>query len=133
MAHKAEGSSPGAGSSFEERALLVASRLRTEMAALIAALPERVEGGADLNRQLALGSTLAWLLHSFATSSNPVAALSQVPGRASMDRLLRAARRKSIAEDQLQRLLQAYDQFEAFAHEEGGSRRSFDAMLATFP
>src|SRR5262249_55180430 len=105
--------------------------LRTELAGLIAALPERVEGGTDLHRQLGLGSTLSWLLHSIATAQNPLAGLLQVPGRTSIDRLVRSARRKGVPEDLLQRLTQAYDQFETVAHDHGGDRRSFDAMLAS--
>jgi hypothetical protein len=116
--------------SFEEEAVAIATRLRAEVAAVIVALPEKVSGGTDLDRQLKLGSTNSWRLHSFATAANPMAALEYLPGRATILRLAQAARRKGISPELHERLLEAYDRFESFLQEHAGDRSTLTSMVS---
>ena len=100
----------------------MATGLRAGIAALIAALPEKTSGGTDLDRHLKLGSTVSWQLHTFATSANPVAALQFVPGRPTISRLANAARRIGVPDALIERVLQAYSDFEEFTREHAGDR-----------
>ncbi len=116
--------------SFEEKLLAVASGLRGEMAALVGALPGPVAGGADLKKQLGLANTVCWQVYSFVASSNPVAAIGQVPGRTAMTRLLQAARRIGLADDLTGRVEHAFDQFEAFTREHAHDRATLNTLAS---
>lgn len=116
--------------SFEQDAIEVASNLRTAVAAVISALPERVSGGTDLDRQLSLGSTASWHLHSFATALNPLAAIEFLPGRRTIMRMVQAAHSKGLPEEIPERLRAAYDQFEAFMQEHSGDRPTLASLVS---
>lgn len=123
-------STPSAPGSFEEGLLAVASRLRGEIAALLAALPGEVSGGADLKKQLGLANTASWQLYSFVSAANPVAAIGQVPGRVAMTRLLDAARRVGLAGELITRVEIAFDRFEAFSKEHAQDRATLGALAS---
>jgi len=107
----------------------VAGQLRAQLAGVIAALPQPVSGGTDLHRQLGVGSTLCWHLHTFATAEDPVAALSKVPGRPSMERFIRSARKRGVPEAALERFDLAFEQFERFSAEHARDRSTLTALL----
>lgn len=115
---------------FEQQAIEVASRLRAELAAVMGALPGPVGGGTDLHRQLGMGNTLSWQLHSFVTATNPAAALGLVPGRTSMTKLVQAAKRKGVADALLDGVTRAYDQFEVFSREHARDRATLNSLLS---
>lgn len=116
--------------SFEDDLLRVVSRLRGEMAALLAALPEPVSGGADLKRQLGLANTASWQLYSFATAANPVTAVGQLPGRLAMTKLMHAAKRKGLDAGLIARVGEAFDEFDVFVKEHARDRATLDALAS---
>lgn len=118
-------------SCFEAEAAAVLTHLRTVLAQAIAALPEHVERGIDLQRVLKLDANLCWRVFKVIGAANPLSAGCQVLGPPSMKRFLRAISRQNVPPELVEAVAQAADDFEQLVRKHAGDRASFDSMVST--
>ncbi len=118
------------GTAFATEAAAALGELRIALSALIRALPGSPRRGTEVQRALHIDSKLAWAIHKVATSAEPLAAGTYVPGPAPMAKVLKAASAKGMNDEIVQRARAAFERFEAMVERHAGDRGSFDSMIA---
>lgn len=130
-------------SRFEADAFPVMASVSRSLAALVRALPNKVDGPRALQRELGIDYGLAWRTYQVATASDPSTAGADIPRARPMKRLLAAARRRRVQSSVLAQVERAYEAFEKVVerHAEAGggdgsaapgksrSRSVFDALI----
>lgn len=117
--------------SFEQAAATVLGRLQHAMADLLAAAPEEVRKAADVERIFDIDHRLGWQVYRIATAREPMAAGTYVPARVSVERLIKAAARKGVAESVALEVNLAFEQFETLVKQHAGTRTDFDALISS--
>ncbi|MCK4872679.1 MAG: hypothetical protein KAS72_08140 [Phycisphaerales bacterium] len=107
----------------------VLRRMRPAFAELIAALPGDVRRPADLKHVLEIDAKLGWQVFKIATTPDPIAASSHVPGRTSMKRFLDAAASRMVSPALIESASQAFWDFEEVVGRHADDRGSFDSMI----
>lgn len=129
---------PAAGPppTFEEAAAGVMTDVRAALRDLTIQLSARgprpappIARAVDLERSLKLDKKLAWQLFRL-TQAATLAEAAHVPARASVRRLLAAARARGVSKPTLDRVGKAFESFESFAHAHGGDREGLLSMIA---
>ncbi|MEM7754149.1 MAG: hypothetical protein AAF297_00780 [Planctomycetota bacterium] len=85
----------------------------------------------ELNKQFGIDRRLGWELSRMMQDADVFAAARHFPGRAALNRFLRAASAKDVAEQELERIRLATEEFEKIIAEHGGDRDRFDLVLAS--
>ncbi len=119
------------GPSFEQAATAVLDRLQHALAALIASGPADIRKAADVERAFGVDHRLGWQVYRIANAKHPLAAGAHVPARVSLDRLVRVAAKRGVAESVLTEVSAAFDAFEAIVLQYAGSRAEFDALISS--
>lgn len=83
-----------------------------------------------LSDSLAIDVKLAWKLVHLVESSDPFEAGAYVPGKGAFETLLKSLAQKSVSQDSLGPLRQAYSSFSEQVRLHAKSRSGFDALLA---
>jgi hypothetical protein len=109
----------------------VLGRLQHAIADLLSAAPEEVRKAADVERAFGIDHRLGWQVFRIATSRNPLAAGTQIPARVSMDRLVKVATRKGVAEPIVAEISAAFEAFESLVRQHAGTRVEFEALIAS--
>jgi hypothetical protein len=115
------GDEPGlvnGSSSFEHAAGMVLGRLQIALAELLRAVPAQTRTASEVERAFGVDYKLGWQVHRIANSKNPLAAGPNVPARVSMEKLLKAASRRQVPDDVVERVSRAFGEFERLAEVE---------------
>ena len=116
---------------FADDARRAVHRLRGALRDVIDHLPSKpIVRASQLAGALDLDSRLAWKISKVIGLQDPFAASQLVPGRAGIRIFLRAAGRHKVAEDVLESVDAAFEDFRRVMKSHAGDRRSFNAMLA---
>ncbi len=116
--------------SFKSDVIRAAHGVQSSLTTLFVALPRPIRGGADLQRELGLPSTLSWQLHGAASAPDPIAAAMQIPGRHATKRMLMAAAGKRVPKAILSKAAEAFETFEQVVERHAGDRAAFGSMLS---
>lgn len=117
--------------SFEEAAAQALGELQRACAALLAAVPGGVHRAVDLEKGLKLDKKLAWQVFKIARAKHSIDEALNVPPRTAVRRLAAAAARKRMSGPIVQRVVQAFEAFEAFVAHHAGDRETFSSMVGS--
>ena len=118
------------GAAFEADVAHVLLRLRSALAAVIAAVPGNVARAADLQRALKIDMKLSWKLFKVIGATDPLAAGPHVPGPANMRTFLRAAGKRGVAQELIDGAARVAGDFRELVTAHAGDRAAFDSMVS---
>lgn len=104
-------------------------RLRSALAALIAAVPGGVRKAADVHKSLGLTPALGWAIYKVATAERAMAVGPYLPTAAAAERVLRAAAKAGVPRDVVGRAKDEFDRFEELVQLHADDRETFDVLL----
>lgn len=122
---------PDQTSHFEIHVNEVGFRLRRVLAELGASVRVDISQPRIAARELGVDKTLAWRISKIAAGSDPVAAMSMMPGAVAQKALLRAFANAGASEELLGRARQALDEFERMVRDHAGDRETFEVLLSS--
>lgn len=117
---------------FESAATAVLGRLRVAVAALLKGTTGPTSKCTDVQATLGLDPRLSWQVFRIATTRNPLAAGMNVPVRAAMRRLMKAAAKRRVPTEVIEQVSDAFDEYERFMQTHAEDREEFDAMIRSF-
>jgi hypothetical protein len=117
--------------SFEPHAKEMAIRVRQALSELAAASGIDISQPRGAARELDIDKTLAWKISKITAGSDPLAAMSMLPGTASQRTLLRAFSKAGAPADLINRARVALDEFQAMIEEHADDRETFEMMLSS--
>lgn len=120
-------SATSAAVTFEASLSRLMVDLRDALVALIEALPEQIFRAVELERALRLDRKLAWQVFRLSRGGG-LSEVGNVPSLTSAARVVEAARSRGVAVRVTERVLSAFEQFEAFAIEQCGDRAALATM-----
>lgn len=97
-----------------DEAAAVLADLQASLTALLEGLPAPIHRPVDLERLLGLDKKLAWQVYRVARSAHPLDEVQNLPARASMRRLLQAARKRHIPQPLIDKLDGSFARFDRF-------------------
>lgn len=104
--------------------------LHDSVRAVLDSLPERVESGGDLKRQLALDHNLSWKIHRLATIKDAGTLASRLPSPVGVRKFTESARGRGVPAPVIEGVTSAYEGVEMLMREYADDREQFEAMLA---
>jgi hypothetical protein len=113
-----------------DEAVAVMSELRQALADLVVGLPGPVRRAVDIERSLGLDKKLAWQVFRIARSSHPLAEVQNLPARASVRRMLDAARKHELPSAIIERLDRSFERVERFMLVHTSDREGLVSMLS---
>jgi hypothetical protein len=116
---------------FERDVAAVLSRMRSDLAEVIAAIPGNIAKAADLHRALRIDRKLSWKVFKVASATNPLAAGSHVPSRASLETFLRSAAKSGVPAHLITAASQVARDFDEVVAMHAGDRATFDSMVSS--
>ncbi len=125
----AAGSSRGAPVRFEQAAAASLRQFQAAVAALFAATAEDTRRAADVERAFGVDRKLGWQMHRIANEPNPLAVAMNLPAAVSTNRMLKAAARKGLPTEIIERVSSAFQQVEQLISEHAGDRERFLSMV----
>lgn len=117
---------------FESAATAVLGRLQVAVAALLKSASGPTGKCTDVEETFGIDPKLSWQVFRIATTPNPLAAGVNVPVRASMRRLLKAAAKRRVPNDVIDQVSDAFDEYERFMLTHAEDREELDAMIRSF-
>jgi hypothetical protein len=111
---------------------MVLGELQHSIDELLAAAPEGIRKAFDVDRAFGIDHRLGWQIYRVAKADNPLAAGSHVPSKISMDKFLKAATRRKIPREIVDRVAEAFAEFERLVETDAGDRESLEAMISAF-
>jgi len=106
--------------------------LRAALSGVLAALPEGGQGPQRLGAALGLDKVFAHRLLKACRDGHPLAALQHAPGPEPLRRFLRAAQRRGVPAEPLERAAAAVERFQTVLREEVSDRSTLDALLSAW-
>ena len=116
---------------FDIQVRRTAFRVRETLAEVSAAIGVDVSQPRSAARHLAIDKTLAWKISKITTGSDPVGALSMVPGAASQRTLLLAFERAGAPIELVDRTRDALAEFQQLIEDHATDRETFEIMLSS--
>lgn len=117
---------------FEQDTREVLSGLRTAILELFGSVPGAVRRPVDVQRLFGIDNRTSWRLFKLASATDPLAAGSHVPGRASVERALATAAKLRVPASTLEAVRRELDTFERLVERYAGDRTTFDTMVSAF-
>lgn len=115
---------------FAESANTVVGELQAALAELLASIPGGASRAVDIERTLGLDKKRGWQLYRIATAATPLSEIANIPGTATMRRILAAAAKKNMPPAAIERAASAYKLFEAFVDENIGDRAELISLAS---
>lgn len=124
--------SPFADLPFESAATAVLGRLQVAVGMLLKSASGPTGKCTDVEETLGIDPKLSWQVFRIATTSNPLAAGVNVPVRASMRRLLKAAAKRQVPAAIIEQVSDTFDEYERFIQTHAEDREELDSMIRSF-
>lgn len=116
---------------FGARATAIQRALRESLGAALATASLDGEGPTAVARALGIDLKLAWKVDRLLAARTPADALRFVPGRRAQGLLRDAYRDAGAPPASIAAVEQAFERFEQLVRDEAGSRKDFEALLAS--
>jgi hypothetical protein len=113
-----------------ERLERVGRELGEALRAVLEGLPDGVSRPAALVRALGINRAVASKLLAATGSHDPLESMHRAPGPEPLRKLLRAAARKGVGSDVVDRARHAIDAFEQLIKQDAGTRAELDALIS---
>ena len=120
---------PATVPSFQVMLTSVMNEVQESLAELVDSLPETIRRAVDLERALRLEKKLAWQVFRLSRSES-LREVGNMPSRASLERVLEAARRKHVPRAVTERVNTAFTRFDDFAEAHCGDRAGLISMVS---
>ncbi|MGD8453327.1 MAG: hypothetical protein PVJ57_16060 [Phycisphaerae bacterium] len=122
-----------AGGPFLQDVETVLQRIRSTLAAVVAAVPPRgtLVKAAQLQRALKLDKKLSWKLAKIIVANSPFSVAPYVPGPANMTHFLQAAARCGVPREVIEAAAKAGEEFQKVVESHAGDRTAFDSMISS--
>jgi hypothetical protein len=117
-------------SPFESHVREVAFRIRQILAELSAAAAIDISQPRSAARELDIDKTLAWKISKITTGPDPVAAMSLLPGSASLKTLFRAFSKAGVPSELVDQARAVLDEFQQMVEQHADDRETFEMMLS---
>jgi hypothetical protein len=117
-------------SSFENDVFHVSRALQAALAALVNAVPGTPKRATDFQRRLNLGTEQSWQVFRTMSASDPREAVMFVPKRASIEKVLKAARASQVPVHLVDSVADHFSAFERLIAKHAEDREHFDVMAS---
>ena len=118
-------------SGFQAEAVRVLQGLRTALAAIVDALPERVSRPAELQRALSIDFKLSCKILKVISAQGPLAAGPHVPGPGGLRTFFSAAAKAGVPNQLVKAATVASGEFDRLVASHAGDRTAFDSMISS--
>ncbi|MCB9898132.1 MAG: hypothetical protein H6825_09030 [Planctomycetes bacterium] len=115
---------------LDERLRRVGSELAESLRAVLEGLPEAPLRSGELVRLLGVNRAVAGKLLGAAASHDPLEAMHLAPGPEPLRKLVRAAARKGVTGDVVERAQRAVREFDQLIKRDAGTRAELDALIS---
>jgi hypothetical protein len=114
---------------LEDECQQAVGRLKAALIALYDTVGADPDSPQDVARSFRIGSTLSWNIAKLLQAPDAFAAVPHVPGSASIEKILKAARSKGAPERALKEVRDAAEQFEKMVEIHVGDRPTLDLII----
>ncbi len=116
---------------FHTDAASVLTNFRNAILGIVRSTMAPPINGQELENALGIDKTLAWKVASMASATSPFDVARHIPGRSAINIIIRAGERTGIKLEVLERVRDAYADYEELMRQHAGDRASLEMMLIT--
>jgi hypothetical protein len=117
---------------FRNDAAMVLGRFRQAMEKIVFPIAKSLQNSRDLQNVLGVDRNVSWQIFKLLGPIETLSTVSYIPAAVSLRKVISAAKKRGVSEDNLTEVSSAFTAFEQFVQSTTGDREQFETMVMSY-